>query len=389
MGDASDAVAVPRAKRAASDDEAERCEEHLAAIRGLAATIGRDVTVMEICGGHTNVIMKYGIRDILPSNIRLISGPGCPVCVSSQHDIDAMIALATAGIPVATYGDMLRVPGSERSLDEARAQGAPIFEIYSAEEVLRLRERHPGIVFFGIGFETTTPMTAYLLEKGVTVYSVHKLVPPAMRSLLDGEVKIDAFLDPGHVSAITGTAMYRAIGVPQAIAGFSPERILRGLALLLRLVADGETSVVNAYPEVVRQDGNPKAQTLVEKHLTVVDSDWRGLGVIPRSGLDVKDPRLNARVTHAGIIAAVPPPKRRGCRCGEVLKGVIDPPACPLYGKACTPQRPMGGCMVSDEGTCSIFYRYGTGLAGTARDPATAEHDGAAAEPAAKPGERD
>ncbi len=338
------------------------CAGHLERIRGLAAEIGRDMTIMEICGGHTNVIMKYGIRDILPSNIRLISGPGCPVCVSSQQDIDAMLALGGAGIPVATYGDMLRVPGSEGSLDEARAQGAPIFEVYSADEVLRLREEHPGIVFFGIGFETTTPMTAYLLEKGVTVYSVHKLVPPAMRALLDGEVRIDAFLDPGHVSAITGTAMYERIGVPQAIAGFSPERILRGLALLLELVARGETGVVNAYPEVVRQRGNPKAQALVEKHLLVIDSDWRGLGVIPRSGLDVKDPHLNARVIHQRIIAGIPAPKWRGCRCGEVLKGVIDPTACPLYGKACTPQRPMGGCMVSDEGTCAIFYRYGKRL---------------------------
>jgi len=314
---------------------------------------------MEICGGHTNVIMKYGIRDILPSSIRLISGPGCPVCVSAQRDIDCMIALGSHGVPIATYGDMLRVPGSHDTLEKARSAGNKVFEVYSVEEVLSLREQHPDIVFFGIGFETTTPMTAFLLERGVTVYSVHKLVPNAMKALLQGEVKIDGFIDPGHVSTIRGLDAYRGIQVPQAISGFTPERILRSIMALLTMIKDKKHGVVNAYAEVVHEEGNPIAQKLIDRHFGVVDSEWRGLGVIPMSGLDVKDPNLNARVKYKEILDRVPPPVWRGCRCGDVLKGLIEPVQCALYRKVCTPERPMGGCMVSDEGSCAISFRYG------------------------------
>jgi len=333
-------------------------EDHIEHIKRSAGSMS-NVTIMEICGGHTNVIMKYGIRDVLPNNIKLISGPGCPVCVSSQHDIDCMIALAKAKIPVATYGDMLRVPGSTDSLDDIRAKGGQIFEVYSATEVLKLADDQPGIVFFGVGFETTAPMSAFLLSKGIPVYSVHKLVPPALRLLLLGDVKIDGFIDPGHVSTIIGVKPYRKIKVPQVVAGFTAERILRALRFLLPLISENKTITVNAYPEAVTENGNIQAQELLDKVFVVADSEWRGLGNMPRSGLEVRDDKLNAKKIYAKIIDKVTEPKKTACRCGEILKGLIEPVDCPLYGESCTPDSPQGACMVSDEGSCAIYFRYG------------------------------
>lgn len=338
-------------------------DEHLASIFKIAKKFNRTITLMEICGGHTNVIMQYGIRDILPKNIRLISGPGCPVCVSSQYDIDCMIELAMNGIPIATYGDMMKVPGSRYSLDDARAKGGKIFEVYSATEVIKLKGENPDIVFFGIGFETTTPMTAYLLEQDVVVYSVHKLVPPAIKALLAGEnerqFKIDGFIDPGHVSTIIGVNPYRTIRVPQAISGFSPEQILRAIRLLVELIAEDKNVVINGYPEVVTESGNVNAQKIIEKNFFVADSEWRGLGVIPKSGLEVKDENLNAKIKYRDILKSVGMPKKTACRCGEVLTGIIEPVECPLYKKVCTPSNPQGACMVSAEGSCAISFRYG------------------------------
>jgi hydrogenase expression/formation protein HypD len=335
-------------------------EQHLKKIAETAKGLDKEITLMEICGGHTNVIMKYGIRDILPSNIRLISGPGCPVCVSAQRDIDCMIELAMQGIPVATYGDMLRVPGSRHSLDEARAQGGKVFEVYSTTEVLELKKENPDIVFFGVGFETTAPMTAFLLEKGVCVYSVHKLVPPAMEALIAGEVKIDGFIDPGHVSTIIGLAPYRKIAVAQVVSGFTVEQVLRSISLLVEIIKEKKAIVANGYPEAVHEEGNIKAQKILEKNFCVSDSAWRGLGDIPYSGLEVKDYSLNAKIKYKSIIDKVPAPKKTACRCGEILKGTIRPEQCPLYAKICTPESPQGACMVSEEGTCSISYHYRT-----------------------------
>lgn len=338
--------------------EKDEAKKHLEVIRSASKRLGPDVTVMEICGGHTNVIMRYGLRDILPENIRLISGPGCPVCVSSQKDIDSVIALAENQVPVATYGDMLRVPGTNSSLAKARAKGANVYEVYSTEEVLKLRQKHEDIVFFGVGFETTTPMTCHLLENKVSVYSVHKLVPPAMKALISGDVGIDGFINPGHVSAIIGANAYKDIRMPQVICGFTPERILRGLALLVELIADGKDNVVNGYPEVVRDEGNEKAKDMISKCFEVQDSDWRGLGTIAKSGLKVKDKDLDAQIKYEDVISKVPEPQDTGCICGSVLKGQKEPVECPLFGKACTPQDPVGACMVSSEGSCAISYRY-------------------------------
>jgi hydrogenase expression/formation protein HypD len=335
-------------------------EQHLKKIRETAEDLGREITLMEICGGHTNLIMKYGIRGILPKNIRLISGPGCPVCVSAQRDIDCMIEIALQGIPVATYGDMLRVPGSSHSLDEARAKGGKVFEVYSTTEVLELKKKNPDIVFFGVGFETTAPMTAFLLEKDVCVYSVHKLVPPAMEALISGEVKIDGFIDPGHVSTIIGIEPYRKIKVAQVVSGFTVEQVLRSISLLVELIRDKKSIVINGYPEAVHEGGNSKAQKILVKNFCVADSEWRGLGMIPSSGLEVKDDSLNAKIKYKSIIEKVPAPKKTVCRCGEILKGTITPEQCPLYAKVCTPENPLGACMVSEEGTCSISYQYRT-----------------------------
>ncbi|MFH1448024.1 MAG: hydrogenase formation protein HypD [Candidatus Micrarchaeota archaeon] len=336
-------------------------KRHVQRIKEVAKEIGRDVTIMEICGGHTNVIMQYGIQELLPANLRLISGPGCPVCVSSQRDIDSMIALADEGIPVATYGDMLKVPGSRHSLDDARAMGGRIFEVYSAAEVMEIRKKHSDVVFFGVGFETTAPMTTYLLKNGVCVYSVHKLVPPALKVLIDGEVRIDGFIDPGHVSTIIGADAYGGIEIPQVISGFTPERVLRALSILVELIRDKRSIVVNGYPEAVKKEGNRVAQKLLREHFYVADSEWRGLGTLPLSGLEVREGELNAKMKYTDLLAKVPAPKKTGCRCGEILKGLIDSSACPLYGKACTPENPQGPCMVSSEGTCAIAYRYGKG----------------------------
>jgi hydrogenase expression/formation protein HypD len=333
-------------------------ERHVKEIKEVASGLG-DVTIMEICGGHTNVIMKYGVREALPSNIKLISGPGCPVCVSSQRDIDLIIELASNGIPVATYGDMMRVPGTKESLEEARAKGGKVFEVYSTTEVLEIRKAHPDVVFFGVGFETTAPMTGFLLKNRVPVLSVHKLVPPALVALTSGDLHIDGFIDPGHVATITGTEGYRKIKVPQVIAGFTIERILRGISVLLEMIRDGNDGIVNGYPEVVKIEGNMKAQGLLNDYFKVTDSEWRGLGVIPGSGLEVRDDSLNARLIYKDILDKVPVPPKTGCRCGEVLKGQIDPPECPLYRNVCSPEEPQGACMVSAEGSCAISYRYG------------------------------
>jgi hydrogenase expression/formation protein HypD len=337
--------------------------QHIEKIKSISAQLKVDnnqiITIMEICGGHTNTIMKYGIRDFMPSNVRLISGPGCPVCVSSQYDIDCMIELAHQGIPVATYGDMLKVPGSKYSLEDARAKYGKVFEVYSTSEVIELKKKYPNIVFFGIGFETTAPMTAFLLKNEVCVYSVHKLVPPALEILISGDVKINGFIDPGHVSAIIGVKSYRNIKISQVISGFTPEQILRAISMLLELIQDDKKIVVNGYSEVVKEEGNNKAQSILDEFFIVADSEWRGLGMLPMSGLEVKDDNLNAKKKYADILSQVPIPKPTGCRCGEILKGLIEPVECPLYGKVCSPENPQGACMVSEEGSCAISYRYG------------------------------
>jgi hydrogenase expression/formation protein HypD len=310
------------------------------------------VRIMEVCGSHTNTIMRYGLREMLPKNIELISGPGCPVCVTSQKDIDSVIEMALQGVKIACHGDILRVPGTKMSLEDARSQGAKVKEVYSPLEV-----KHDA-VFFGIGFETTSPMTAYLLKKGIKVYSSHKLMIPAMQTLINGEMKIDGFIDPGHVSAIIGSNTWEQIEAAQVISGFAPEMVLRAITLLLEQIKHKTKKVINDYKEVVKPYGNGKALKLLKDQFKIVDAEWRGFGLIKYSGLEPKDDKLNARLIYADMLAHIESKEHYNCRCGDVVRGLIKPNECKLFNVICTPEDPKGACMVSAEGACSIYYRY-------------------------------
>jgi hydrogenase expression/formation protein HypD len=333
--------------------------EYVEKIRLLAKDMP-ETRIMEVCGGHTNTIMKYGIRDILPKNIKLISGPGCPVCVTSQYDIDCMIELALKGLKVATYGDMVNVPGTKMSLRDAQANGADVKMIYSVDQIINEKDR----VFFAVGFETTTPMTARLLEHNIKVFSAHKLIPPAMKILVK-EMKIDGFIDPGHVSTIIGGDIWSNldIPVPQVISGFKPEALIRATYLLLKLIKEKKTIVLNDYPEVVFPKGNIIATKLIEKTMFPVDSEWRGIGVIPNSGLSPRNRELDARIVYKDMLKSVITKENKDCRCGEIVRGLIEPRDCKLFGNVCTTENPQGACMVSEsEGACGIAYKYGKSL---------------------------
>lgn len=330
--------------------------EYIEKINQIAKGLG-DVRLMEVCGGHTNTIMRYGIRDLLPKNIKLISGPGCPVCVTSQYDIDCMIELALQGVKVATYGDMINVPGTKMSLRDAQGIGADVKTLYCIDQMDLDR------VFFAVGFETTTPMTARLLEHNTKVFSAHKVMPPAMNAITK-EMKIDGFIDPGHVSTIVGSRMWEELNlkVPQVISGFKPEQLIKSIYLLLEMIKNKEIKVINDYPEVVLPHGNMIARSLIEKTMKPFDSDWRGIGVIKDSGLVPKDEKLDARLIYKDMFKNIKS-VNNGCRCGEIVRGVIEPRDCKFFGKSCTPENPMGACMVSEsEGACAIAYKYGRSL---------------------------
>lgn len=333
-------------------------------INKLAAEIGRPVNLMEVCGTHTQAISRYGIREILPKNIKLITGPGCPVCVTAQRDIDAIVNLALAGIPVATYGDLLRVPGYFGSLNEAREKGAKVYDVYSVSDALKLQKNIPDIVFFGLGFETTTPMTAWGIKNNLTVYSAHKIFLPAMEALLrNKEIKIDGFIDPGHVSAVIGTKPYEKLKVPQVITGFEMQDVLEGILLLLSQIKNKDLTVVNQYSRVVRKDGNKKIRKIIEEVFEVSDGEWRGFGMIHGSGLKIKDKykKFDAKVKYKNILDKVDFSRSKdpaGCRCGDIIRGKMEPKKCSLFGKLCTPDNPVGPCMVSVEGGCNVAYRY-------------------------------
>lgn len=317
-------------------------------INEIAREIGREIKIMEVCGTHTSAIARYGIKSVLPKNIRLVSGPGCPVCVTSQHDIDCMIELALQGIHVSTYGDMMRVPGSKSSLDDVRMKGAKIDVVYSADEV-------KDGVFFGVGFETTAPMTAAALKRQVAVYSVHKLIPPAMKLLVSEKYGIDGFINPGHVSVIIGSDVYKDIAAPQVVSGFEPENILESIYKLLLLIKERRNEVVNNYSPV-SNEGNELAKRLISEHFKLCDSEWRGLGKIPQSGLEVKDSKLNAKTIYSDVLKNVKAKENPACNCGDILRGILEPRECRAFGKGCIPERPLGPCMVSGEGACRIVF---------------------------------
>lgn len=333
---------------------------------------GREPAFMEVCGSHTMALARTGIKALLRGHVKLISGPGCPVCVTDQKDIDAMIQLAEGdGRILCTFGDMMRVPGSRCSLMEAKAEGADIRPVYSPDDALKIAAGNPDkeVIFLGIGFETTIPVLAATLkaakERGMDNFSMWmttKLVEPVLRVLLESkEVRLDGLILPGHVSIVIGRKGYRYLteeyGMPGVISGFEPVQILAGIHRLLELVLAGRAEIVNEYSGVVREEGNIRAQQLMERYLEPVDEAWRGIGVIPKSGLDIRPEyaHLNAKRRFS---IKVEEPRKTKCRCGEIIRGVATPPECPLFGKACTPARPIGPCMVSSEGSCAAHYHY-------------------------------
>lgn len=345
-----------------------------ARLDSLAAGLPADrrLNVMEVCGSHTMAIARYGIRDILPANLELISGPGCPVCVTPTSYIDAAIALAEKGAIIVSFGDMIQVPGSVSSLATCRSQGGAVEIGYSPLRAIELAEAHPDreIVFLAIGFETTMAPVLSIVEqaeqrglKNVSLLTAFKMVPPALRALLaDPGIRIDAFLCPAHVSAIIGSDAYRPFAeeyrLPCVVAGFEPLDILYGLQGILEQIRGGEARVVNQYARVVTAGGNACAQAMMARYLEPVDAAWRGIGVLPASGLGLRAEyaRYDAERRH-GVTVGLGS-ENPACACGDVLKGKLRPPQCPLFGKTCSPDHPVGPCMVSTEGTCAAYFKY-------------------------------
>jgi hydrogenase expression/formation protein HypD len=336
----------------------------------LSAESRSGLTFMEVCGTHTMAIARFGLRDLLPEGMRLVSGPGCPVCVTATRDLDKAVALARLpGVTLATFGDLVRVPASHTSLARERAAGADVRVVYSARDAVETAAAEPErqVVFVGIGFETTAPtIAAAVLEArsrdldNFSVLSLHKTMPPPLRALLDlGETALDGFLLPGHVSVITGTRCYEFLtteyGVAGVVAGFEAEDVLRGLLMLVR---QPKPRIEIAYRRAVGQDGNPVARALLERVFEPCDADWRGLGIIPGSGLAFREDWARFDATRRFTIETGEPQEPKGCACGEVLRGVLDPALCPLFGSRCTPEDPVGACMVSSEGSCAARYRY-------------------------------
>jgi hydrogenase expression/formation protein HypD len=348
-------------------------QEHIAAITRLAEEIARPVKLMEVCGTHTMAAFRSGLRSLLPENVSLLSGPGCPVCVTPNAYLDKALAIVQQpDTIVATFGDMVRVPGSESSLEYARAQGATIRIVYSPADALEEAAANPSqqVVFLGVGFETTIPGIAWTIKeaakKSITNYSVlcgHKIIPPAMEALLQGEVKIDGFMCPGHVSVIIGADAYKPLcssfHIPCVVTGFEPFDMIVGIEMLLDQIIKNQSTVEIQYVRSVTEQGNQSAQQLINEVFEVCDSGWRGIGTIPDSGLRIRDAYSDHDAEKKFKALEVPVSKEYpGCICGEILRGIKIPYDCGLFRKACTPATPVGACMVSSEGTCAAYYKY-------------------------------
>jgi hydrogenase expression/formation protein HypD len=342
-------------------------------VRQIQTTSRQPIRLMEVCGTHTMAIFRHGIRALLPETITLLSGPGCPVCVTAQGDIDAFVELSRReDVILATFGDLMRVPGSGSSLQRESAAGADVRVVYSAMDAVALARREPGrqVIFLGVGFETTAPTIAAAIlaaqqtaVDNFTVYCAHKTVPAALSALMDNpQVKIDGFLLPGHVSVIIGVDAYRPFferyRTPGVVAGFEPVDILRGIQELVAMIESDAPALGNAYPRAVTDQGNLQARKVMTGAFEPCDACWRGLGTIPGSGLAIR-PELAAfdAVRRFGLTVS-DTPEPRGCACGDILSGTRTPPECALFRKLCTPMNPVGPCMVSSEGTCAAFYRY-------------------------------
>ena len=345
-------------------------------ILGVAAELKKiskkEISIMEVCGGHTMAIHRFGLKSMLPANIRLLSGPGCPVCVSSQHFLDMAIAYSNiTGVIVTTYGDLIRVPGSISSLEKEKAKGNDIRIIYSVLESLQIAKMNPEkkVIFLGIGFETTAPATAAAIiqvkKEKITnffVLSAHKIMPPVMKALVKEGVKIDGFIAPGHVTAITGTAIYSDLakvhGLGVVVSGFEPADMMQSILMLVRQFQLGKPRVENQYHRVVHPGGNKIAMELLTKVFKPGDDLWRGLGVIPKSGLKIRETFSSFDAEKQFKVKLPVPVEPKGCICGLILRGLKTPNDCPLFAKKCTPSDPIGACMVSGEGTCATYYKY-------------------------------
>lgn len=333
---------------------------------------GRKPILMEVCGSHTMALAETGVKMALKEYVQLVSGPGCPVCVTDQKSIDAMIKLADGeNRIICTFGDMIRVPGTEISLLEAKTRGQDIRIVYSPPDAVRIAEENPDkeVIFLGIGFETTIPVLAVALKAAVdrrvpnfSMWMTTKLVEPILRTLLETkEVKLDGFLLPGHVSIVLGKNQYQYLvdeyRIPGVISGFEPVELLGGIYKLIRQLLDKRIEIENDHPLVVTDEGNISAQRLMNTYFEPVDEAWRGIGVIAKSGMDIRQEFAEFNAKNRFHIK-VDEPRKTKCRCGEIIRGMISPEKCLLFGKACTPVKPIGPCMVSAEGTCAAYYQY-------------------------------
>lgn len=345
--------------------------------RGLIETIHRlapeHATLMEVCGTHTVAIARNGVRDLMPEGLRLASGPGCPVCVTCNRDIDTVIALARIpNVTITTFGDMTRVPGSTSSLLAEQAAGRSVEIVYSPLDALAFAKAHPEreVVFVGVGFETTTPLVAMAIKRAramglsnFTVFAAHKNMPGALELLVgDPTLELDALILPGHVSTIIGAEPYRFLaekyGIPGVITGFEPVDVLQGIAMLVRQLHEGRAEIEIAYARGVMPEGNPVALAAIDEVFETCTATWRGLGDIPGSGYRIRDEFANFDAVRRFEPDVEPTRDPKGCRCGDVLRARIAPNECPLFRTVCTPENPVGPCMVSSEGSCAAYHRY-------------------------------
>lgn len=344
-------------------------QEHISAKGIITSYHGRKLRIMEVCGTHTHEIFRLGIRSLLTDSVELISGPGCPVCVTPAGFIDEAVWLALEkDVTICSFGDLIRVPGSRMSLAGARAEGGRVQVVYAPVDAVEYAKNHPEeeVVFLSVGFETTTPSSCIAvqraIEEGVSNFSLltaNKTMPSAYRTLKDS---VDVYLYPGHVNAITGTKLCESLvdeGISGVVSGFTANELMTAIACAIKKSEEGKPFFVNAYPRVVTREGSPEAQEMVADMMEEIDTEWRGLGIIPKSGLQLREAYAAFDARKKFQIPKMEGRSNPACRCGEVLQGKVKPSDCPLFGKTCTPLHPVGACMVSGEGACSAYFTYG------------------------------
>lgn len=329
---------------------------------------GKPIRIMEVCGTHTHEIFRLGVRSLLPKNIKLISGPGCPVCVTPVSFIDEAVYLAKKGIKIFTFGDLVRVPGSKETLRDIRSAGAKVEVVYSPLDALEYAKNHlnENIVFLSVGFETTTPSVCLALKQaekaGLSNFSLLTANKTMDEAYLKMAGSADAYLYPGHVCAITGTAKLKELarnGISGVVAGFTAKEILNAIYIITEEIKKGLPFFQNAYKSVVKEGGNPGATKLVEHYMKPIDTEWRGIGILKNSGLELKEEFASFDARKKFDVPKIEGKPNPACRCGDVLRGKIEPSDCPLFGKVCDTAHPVGACMVSSEGACAAFYQYG------------------------------